>query len=333
MEFARKKFRGELRDKTREELLKIAKKLRIGNPDRLSSSELRRRINDLVTKKAYVKNAVWIPLDSPQQSECVKQLNRWVLRSEISTGGFGVVHRVCRKGFRRKCKFIMKVQSLGSQREAFENEVALLKKFGEKGISPKLVEAWECKFRIRLPGARKLINDPQAVLEATTELGYFVMEEWKGDLISLILKQQGLYRSQLEAIIEVIKKLHKEGYVHRDLFLRNIVWRKRRKKLIRPRKSLRQKADNYEFALIDFGLSKRINPVGSEPRDIRPPREAPGVVKSTLVPDYDFWTLKQSLFARHGIETDLLDPYIKEVFEDKPVKGKFQVANKFLIEG
>lgn len=72
----------------------------------------------------------------------------WYLpeKSLLGSGGAATVHEVCNHN--ADCDYVMKINKLGAlrgvTRERFWNEVELQKKAAQLGVSPHVIEAWDC---------------------------------------------------------------------------------------------------------------------------------------------------------------------------------------------
>lgn len=275
-------------------------------------------------ENSFIKTAVYVPLETLSQTECMKKLSKWTFKDKIATGGYGSIAHACKKKIDaiENCKYVVKVQNLDYDRKGFEREIKIFKILEKAHVTPKLIDAWECKFKIKLPGFYRVDRDDIAGSE-TMRLSYLILEKWGGNLQTLITKQNGLKKSQLAQIIKLVKKMHAADVIHRDLFLRNILWRE---KMVKRKGAL---VPTMQFAISDFGASyyTKDPPIVNNPV-VR--FEVP--IVSSLVPEYDWFTLKKSFIESHGIDVSKeLDPFIQKNFkEPKPV---YPVLNKNLLPG
>ena len=160
-----------------------------------------KKIVNKMAKSKFVSKGVLIDVNSKEQEKCVEKMRKYGMRIQgiEAEGGYGAISKVCyRKGV---CPYVVKAQNFTFYDDAaFRTEVKLLKRLADTGITPKVIDYWECQFKFKVPGI------PQ---EKPPLVGYIVMERWDGNLKELIKKQNGLKREQLEEIVELIKKLHK----------------------------------------------------------------------------------------------------------------------------
>lgn len=268
-----------------------------------------KKIVNKIGKADFLSKGVLIDVNSKEQEKCVNKMKKYGMRIKNIDieGGYGTISKVCyRKGV---CPYVVKAQNFTFYDDvAYRTEVKLLKRLEGTGITPRMVDYWECQFKFKIPGI------PQ---EKPPLVGYIVMERWDGNLRELIHEQNGLKRSQLLEIIELIKKLHKYDIIHHDTHLGNVMYKRYGKR-----------KDKIKFSLIDFGTSFDLRQ-----KDVG--RYVPYFnCKSQygkLYPDLDFLKLKETLLTMTGIDaSELLDPYIN-IFKIIPPNSSW-VDNHYLLD-
>lgn len=263
--------------------------------------------------KYNVNKSVFVVTDSKDQDICVEKLKKYGARIKdiINSGTYGTISDICYSDV--KCPYIIKAQSFDYDNRPYKNEVEIMKKLVGKNIMPRMVDFWECKYNVKLPGVK--IDKPVTV-------GYIVQEKWDGNLRELIGKQNGLKRSQLKSIIKLLQKLHIENIIHGDPHPGNIVYKFKKKK------ENKKKTQSVKFGLIDFGLSFDLSKksVGR----YRPFFRSDAFTGKRYV-DHDFIYLEDSLLFLLNIDaSDILKKYYdrKKVYPYLP----FHVNNNKLLE-
>ena len=201
-------------------------------------------------------------------SDCSKKLQKYIHNSIVTDesywGGYSANNPGCyktKKGI--NCKYIIKTQEIFLDRDdGYNREAYILKKLAGKGITPKMVDNWECYFKVKIPGfgssrtlssVKKNFNSSDHRNIFNSDLvGYIVSEKWDGIYYDLVMtKDKKIYEDDLKKIIKIVLKMHSLGIVHNDLHSQNIVYRIRNGK--------------RQFALIDFGTSYDITrePIGN----------------------------------------------------------------------
>nr|QBK87332.1 MAG: putative serine/threonine protein kinase [Marseillevirus LCMAC201] len=153
-------------------------------------------------------------------------LKGYQLKELLGKGGHGVVYRTCIKD---DCNYAVKIIDLESDSiEDFKKESTTSDILSRKGVGPKYVGHWVC-------------DDPN--------VGLIVTDKWDGSLYE-IQKEQGhclkLSKHLLDKLENEIKKIHDLGYVHLDIFAKNILYKKDRK------------GNVIDVTLTDFGLIEKI---------------------------------------------------------------------------
>jgi serine/threonine protein kinase len=152
-------------------------------------------------------NPIFVPIGRfLSRADCVKGLK---VKRVLGEGTFGAVVAVCRG---RKCKYVLKVQRINPPKRrssivltprSFEDEVAVSKKAGELGISPRVCDSWVCD-----------------------EHGYILMKRVFGKTLFDVLKNAPtLHKTQqlkARALVK-LKKAHDNGLLHRDIHSLNIM--------------------------------------------------------------------------------------------------------------
>lgn len=145
----------------------------------------------------------------------------------LAEGAYGVVFDVCDN--LDKCNYVMKVQLI-----EFEDQVTDFKKeldystiFSKKKVSPRLYDGWLCT---------EIIDEIQFTV------GILVYEKWDGEL----LVNDVLSKKMLAKWKRMIKVIHKAGYVHADLYPKNILVKRD------------DDGEVVDMVITDFGLSGNI---------------------------------------------------------------------------
>lgn len=282
------------------ERLNKKKLLLMGESTGLSEEELSKsdkkniakKIANKVSKSKFLPNGILIDINTKEQEKCVEKMKKYGVRiKDIDTeGGYGAISKICYR--KNSCPYVVKAQNFTFYDDsAYRTEIKLLKRLKDSGLTPKVIDYWECQFKFKIPGV------PQ---EKPPLVGYIVMERWDGNLKELIKKQNGLKRSQLLEIIEIIKKLHTYDIIHHDTHLGNIMY-----------KYYGKNNDKIKFSLIDFGTSFDL-------REKTVGRYVPYFNGKSfygkLNYDLDFLKLKETLLTFTGVDaSDLLDPYINPI--------------------
>lgn len=171
------------------------------------------------TVKRRDSNVRYIPIGRLlSRQDCVRG---YKVKKVLGKGAFGTVAKACRG---RKCKYVMKVQSLtpkksiGFKPRNFWDEVRVTKKAGVIGVSPKLKDAWTCDGN-----------------------GYMIMDMVKGKTLYEILHSDPdfkLVTKLQKKAVAALKKAHAHGLIHRDIHSLNI--------MVTDKK--------HEIKIIDWGL-------------------------------------------------------------------------------
>jgi len=163
----------------------------------------------------------------------------------ISEGTYGVVYKVCNKN--RNCDFIIKIQLLGgyyikngeivakgqlteSNLEDWKKEVDVTLIFNKYGIGSRIVDAWLCA------------NETKVTQYNTKKelFGIFAAEMWSGEL----KHDECPPKNIIDKLEKQIEKIHSLGYVHGDIFPKNILVKRNKLGLITD-------ATVSDFGLVD----------------------------------------------------------------------------------
>lgn len=144
----------------------------------------------------------------------------------IYEGQFGVVYRVC--NIDNDCNYVMKVQRLGaftkgkndinlepkvkSDLDDWTTEVNVTIEFNKYGVGAKLASAWLCENEF---------ENPDGSIKRDL-LGIMVSEKWDGNMEN----QPCLSRELLDKLENQVNIIHKLGYVHMDIYPKNILCKK-----------------------------------------------------------------------------------------------------------
>lgn len=246
---SQKKSLGKSLDKLKKlDLLNLSESLGLGSQSSLRDNSRNKLINKTKKEKKkltnFVNKSVFVISDNEAQKECAKKLKKYGARiRDISNAGtYGSISDVCFS--KNRCPYVIKAQRFDYDDRPYKTEIEIMKKIEGKGIMPKLIDHWECKYKVKLPGVE---------FERPVIVGYIVQEKWDGNLRELIIKQKGLKVSQLKAIIKLLQKLHNEKIIHGDPHPGNFVYKYIKSKSKKTRAANRE--PKIKFAMIDFGLS------------------------------------------------------------------------------
>jgi hypothetical protein len=144
----------------------------------------------------------------------------------IYEGAYGVVYKVC--NIDNDCNYVMKVQRLGaftkgkndinlepkvkSDLDDWTAEVNVTIEFNKYGVGAKLASAWLCENEFVKPDG-SIKRDL---------LGIIVSEKWDGNMEN----QPCLSRELLDKLENQVNIIHKLGYVHMDIFPKNVLCKK-----------------------------------------------------------------------------------------------------------
>jgi len=184
-------------------------------------------IDDLIKERKIE----FFTINNKNKKKCYKQ---YKVLEELGKGAFGTVVLAKKK----KQKYAVKVIKLFDKNkrfrrtnemdaDIFKQEVDILKKTGEYGISPKLYELYE-SYICKTPDEY---------------LGFIIMGYLNGGtLIELLDSGEYITNQDLKNIKKKIKLLHKYKIFHGDLHANNIAYNINKEK-------------EKEFFLIDFGFA------------------------------------------------------------------------------
>lgn len=144
----------------------------------------------------------------------------------IYEGEFGVVYRVC--NIDKDCNYVIKIQKMGdfsvdsggimldskvqSDVNDWKREVEVTIEFNKYGVGAKIASAWLCANETKNP-------DGSIKREL---LGIFVSEKWDGNMKD----QPCLSRELIDKLENQVNIIHKLGYVHMDIYPKNILCKK-----------------------------------------------------------------------------------------------------------
>lgn len=174
-----------------------------------------------VTQRMGRKKYVGITHKGVEDSMIIHKvcLKGYKFKKYLAEGNYGVVYQAC--DAKKNCNYVIKIQYVDPNNKVkmseWLNEIKLTGILSIKyDIGPKFLGAWLCQ---------------------EDELGIIVAELWDGNLIGSCPSK--CFINKLENQIEIINEL---GYVHGDVFGRNILVKKDNKGTI------------ADITLTDFGL-------------------------------------------------------------------------------
>lgn len=240
---------------------------------------------------------------------------KYKTQEKLGEGSFGVVYEAIHResGERCACKIIQKEKAGGHRFQLATREVMLLKKVQHEHII-RLKEVFEIQQKI-----------------------YLVMELCERGELSMLIRNRGTLsedeaRIVMHRLISAIAYLHKQGLVHRDLKLENILLSN----------NPNDPADDFYIKVTDFGLS--IKKAGNTADDMMdefcgtPMYMAPEILENkTYSEKCDVWAMGISMcILLTGVppfqgESDLRTANIKLKFAEKEWTS-ISVAAKDCIE-
>lgn len=156
---------------------------------------------------------------------------------QLGKGSYGTVFEACQRD--KTCDWVLKIVKLEGfskkkkkdddddvTEEDFQQEAVLSKLFGDEGLAPKVKAYFICEKQ-----------------------GFMISERFDGSLNTLVDKSKTIHNHILDIgrqIKSLVKKFHKLGFIHFDLALRNVLYRK-------------EKDGNYKVVLNDFGMTRSYN--------------------------------------------------------------------------
>jgi len=118
-------------------------------------------------------------------------------------------------------------------------------------VGPKVYEVYECK---KLEDTKNITKNGEKL---KVKGRFIVMEKLEGmDLADLILGETFLEPEFAELVVKKIKKMHKLGYYHNDLFAPNIFV------------TFDKNGNPLDAKIIDFGKTKKMSP-GKDLKDLK----------------------------------------------------------------
>ncbi|OHT16365.1 Casein kinase I isoform alpha [Tritrichomonas foetus] len=200
-------------------------------------------------QKVSIHNLTEIPENNQQQQESDSsreeipagtRVDRYIVVELIGEGGYGDIYEV--KDSETGNKYAMKIEYLDAEKRGLQLETKILKSIQSSNLFPSFIAS------------------------GTSENFKYIVMELMGPSLSLLRREMPdgkLSKFSLLSfsahMIRCIRKLHKFGYIHRDIKPGNF--------LIRPNR-------NSPLCLIDFGLSRRY--IDKKTGLHKPPREDAG---------------------------------------------------------
>lgn len=164
-------------------------------------------------------------------------LKGYAVRKIIGRGSYGSIMTACKRVTDKvttDCQYVVKVQfdkrDRAMSREIFNTEVSILTQLNE--IFPD----WD-GVRI-IDSCMTSSNNKIYVNGSSVEGSVIVMDKWDGDFTDIVIDKDNL-SSILEQLSDQIYKLHSLGYVHWDLFRKNVLYR-----------------ENGDVSITDFGMAR-----------------------------------------------------------------------------
>lgn len=217
----------------------------------------------------------------------------------VGSGSFAAVTEICFNIPNEDCTWVEKSELLladrtlwrPEQKEAqiadgkFKNESAITQKVARIGVAAELKDSYVCE-------------------EGGRVYGKTIMRKMTGDLASY-LKSNPLFEADVKEIVEQVRKMHKLGVVHQDLYLQNILFKWSNNKA--------------HFFVSDFGTAHEYSE--SDPNEKSKAvgnfrGEHGGAKLRSEAERYDLESIISSLKQATGIDITLRSPNL----EIKPVK-------------
>lgn len=173
---------------------------------------------------------------------CVKD---YKIKKVIGSGAFGSVMVACKRdstSWASDCSYIIKLQRDPRSADNFAQEVEVLTKLGAdpRWNGVKMLEHCQTNDQNTM---RDLY-----LLSVKVYGNIIVMDRWKGDLTRLNMNG-GILNTVLTQLSTQIKVLHDIGYIHWDLFRKNILYKNSRKS--------QKGGSGIQISIADFGMTRQ----------------------------------------------------------------------------
>ena len=191
-------------------------------------AEIPLEVIEIQNTEDYRRNATLLPIgdkDIGVVQECFKQYR---LTNFLGKGNNGSVYRAC---IGEDCIYAIKIiiiQAMGSIAAHFVHESSIIRQLSENGIGPAYFGSWICKV-------------PSSTSSFPITFGCLVTEMWDGEL----LPTDCLPNNLIDKLQTQIVKLHALGYLHTDIFLKNVLVKRRNNQIV-------------DVTLNDFGTVRNI---------------------------------------------------------------------------
>lgn len=163
-----------------------------------------------------------LPADVPMRDTC-DEYEEFTLQSEqvLNAGTYGRVHATCR---RNDCTYAAKVVR-------FDRSRYDLKYIHRAFLAECLISQYAGTQDLGIPLQTFFLCDQG-------QTGVIIMDQYQGTILEI---QDQLQWSDWKALLDKVNRLHEAGILHRDLFLKNTMYRRTQQ--------------GYDLRLIDFGMS------------------------------------------------------------------------------
>jgi cytidyltransferase-like protein len=158
-------------------------------------------------------------IEPPRVHDTMSSFGDFVIHLEeakIQEGGYGSIYPASHNKYPHN-RYVAKTVKVAHPLE-FYLECALCVRAGRQSYGPTVHAYFQCPRK----GS-----------------GVIIMDRWDGDM-----DEQPLYPEELEELLSVVGKMHDDGIVHHDLYMRNVLYR------VHPTRK-----ESRQFCVADYGLA------------------------------------------------------------------------------